>query len=146
MSLNSYTTQSYCNLPECYAGWMARKKPNSGEIFEPKTVINKVDIAADSTICIPVIIDLKKREFIWTDLALTRNPYWYNNVEGNQKGMVLIGKAMTNLKKPNFFELFELHALARGNIVADKEAAQKVFSIEDGITPYDTEKILADYI
>ena len=146
MSLNSYTSQSYCNLPECYGGWMMRKHPNSGEVFEPKTVMNKIDIAADSKIAIPVILDLKERKFIWTDLALTRNPYLYNNVEGNQKGMVLIGQAMADLKKPNLFDLFELHSIARGNIVKDREKAEIVFSAEEGITPYDTEKILSDFL
>ena len=34
MSLTSYTQQPYCNLPECFAGWMAREKPESGEIYE----------------------------------------------------------------------------------------------------------------
>ena len=36
MCLSSYTQQAYCDLPECFAGWMARQQPNSGEIFEPK--------------------------------------------------------------------------------------------------------------
>ncbi len=35
MSLNSFTEQPYCDLPECFAGWMSRKHANSGEIFEP---------------------------------------------------------------------------------------------------------------
>lgn len=35
MSLNSYTEQPYCDLPECFADWMARKHAGSGEIFEP---------------------------------------------------------------------------------------------------------------
>ena len=146
MSLNSYTSQPYCNLPECYGGWMIRKHLNSGEVFEPKTVMNKIDITADSKIVIPVILDLNERKFLWTDLALTRNPYWYNNVEGNQKGMALIGQAMADLKKPNLFDLFELHGMARGNIVKDKEKSEIVFSVKEGITPYDTEKILSDFL
>src|SRR5262249_2039169 len=35
MCLNSFTEQPYCDLPECFAGWMARQHPNSGEVFEP---------------------------------------------------------------------------------------------------------------
>ncbi len=146
MSLYSFSGQPYCNLPECYAGWMMRKSPDSGEIFEPSTVSEKIDIASNTSICIPVILDLKERQFIWTDLALTRNPYWYNNVEGNEKGIVLIGKAMTGLQAPKLYDLFELHALGRGQIVSEKENAETVFSIEEGITPYDTETILAEYL
>jgi hypothetical protein len=31
--LNSFTQQPCCDLPECFAGWMARQQPDSGEIF-----------------------------------------------------------------------------------------------------------------
>lgn len=146
MSLNCYTHHPYCNLPECFAGWMMRQKPNSGEVYEPKTVDQKIDIAADTTIAIPVILDLKTRQFIWTDLALTKNPYWYNNVEGNQKGMVLLGQAMASLRKPNLYDLFEAHALARGTLVDDKEKADLVFSVEDGVTPFDTDVIMSEFL
>ena len=40
MCLNNFTEQPYCDLPECYAGWMARRTPNSGEIYEPSTVVD----------------------------------------------------------------------------------------------------------
>ena len=57
----------------------------------------KIDVAANTRICIPVILDLVARQVIWADLALRRNPRWSTNVEGNQKGMLLIGQALTNL-------------------------------------------------
>ena len=146
MSLNSYTQHPFCNLPECFAGWMMRQKPNSGEIYEPRTLDQKIDVAADTTIAIPVILDLEERQFIWTDLALTRNPYWYNNVEGNQKGMVLLGQAMANLRKPNLYDLFEMHAMGRGRIVKNKDEAQTVFAVDEGITPFDTDDIMAKFL
>ena len=52
---------------------MVRQYPGSGEIFEPSTVQDKVDITADTQISIPVILDLKERKLIWTDLSLTRD-------------------------------------------------------------------------
>jgi hypothetical protein len=61
MTLNSYTHQPYCELPECFAGWMARDKAASGEIYEPKTVVDRVDLTADSTIAIPLIIEIVER-------------------------------------------------------------------------------------
>jgi len=145
-SLHSYTSQPYCDLPECFAGWMMRKKPGSGEIFEPATVANKIDVTADTQIAIPVILDLVERTVIWTDLSLTRYPYFPNNVEGNQKGMVLMGKAMTTLRKPDLYDLFMLHAEARGEFVDSPEQADAVFSVETGVTPYDIERIMAEYL
>ncbi|WP_337100595.1 TerD family protein [Paenibacillus sp. YIM B09110] len=145
-TLHSFTSQPYCNLPECFVGWMMRKKPGSGEIFEPSTVANKIDVTADTQIAIPVILDLVERTIIWTDLSLTRSPDYYNNVEGNQGGMVLMGKAMTALRKPDLYDLFKLHAVARGESVDVAEQADTVFSLEKGVTPYDIELIMAEYL
>ncbi|CAM4313162.1 TerD family protein [Paenibacillus xylanexedens] len=145
-TLLSFTSHPYCDLPECFVGWMMRKKPGSGEIFEPSTVANKIDITADTQIAIPVIMDLVERTVIWTDLALTSHPDYYNNVEGNQKGMVLMGKALTNLRKPDLHDLFMLHAKARGELVDTMDQADTIYSVDEGVTPYDIEQIMAEYL
>lgn len=148
MSVNSYSSQAFCHLPECYAGWMMRQRPQSGEIFDARTVQDKVDVTADTRICIPVVLDLQTRKVIWSDLALRSAPRWANNVENNQKGMVLMGKAMTTLQKPNLYDLFTLHALARGEFVGynDQDKADTVFSVDQGVTPFDIEAIMAEYL
>lgn len=146
MSLNAFTEHPFCNLPECFVGWMMRQRPKSGEIFEPRTVVDKVDLAADTTICIPVILDLYERKVIWTDIALKAHPYYYNNVEGNSGGMTLMGKALTTLMKPSLHQLFTLHAKARGTIVEQAETAEQIFSVHEGITPFDVEQIIAEYL
>ncbi|MDT9722158.1 TerD family protein [Paenibacillus sp. ClWae2A] len=145
-TLLSFTSHPYCDLPECFVGWMMRKKPGSGEIFEPSTVANKIDITADTQIAIPVIMDLFERTVIWTDLALTSHPDYYNNVEGNQKGMVLMGKALTTLRKPDLHDLFMLHAKARGELVDTIDQADTIYAVDEGVTPYDIEQIMAEYL
>jgi hypothetical protein len=144
-ALNSFSGQPYCELPECYAGWMLRRAPQSGEVFEPQTVQQKIDVAANTRICIPVILDLVARQVIWADLALRRNPRWFNNVEGNQKGMLLMGQALTSLVKPDLYELFMLHAAARGT-PAPRGAAKTVFAPDGTVTPFDIGVILAEYL
>ena len=62
MSVLSFTEQPFLNLPECYAGWMMRQRPDSGEVFEPATVIDRVDLSADTRICIPVVLDMETRK------------------------------------------------------------------------------------
>jgi hypothetical protein len=146
MNINSYTSQAYCNLPECYAGWMMRQHPGSGEIFEPKTVVDKVDLAANTKICIPVILDLQTRQVVWTDLGLKAIPSYAINLENNLSGITLIGMAMTTLEKATLYELFELHAQARGTLVDKAEAAETVFAEHQGITPFDIEKIMAEFM
>lgn len=152
-SVNSFTRHPYCNLPECFAGWMMRQAPNSGEIYDPRTVANKFDLASDTQICIPMIIDLVERKVIWTDLALNQYPDYgrhgyraVNNVTANQRGMVAMGKAITTLAKPTLYDLFIIHAMARGEIVDNIEEAETIFSVDKGITPFDIEQIMSDFI
>ncbi|WP_088088387.1 TerD family protein [Bacillus sp. OV166] len=146
VNVNCFTGQSYGELPECFAGWMIRKEPRSGEIFEPKTVVDKFDITADTQICIPVIFDLAERKAIWADIALRRNPNYEINIEGNLIGIAATGKSMTSLKKPTLYDLFMLHAHARGKHVELKKEADTIFSVKEGITPFEIEKIMAEFL
>lgn len=146
MSVNSFTKQKFSNLPERRAGWMMRQRPNSGEVFEAKTVQDRVDVASETTICIPVILDLKERKVIWADLGLKRNPRHVNNVEGNSSQMMLIGKSITEVIKPDLYSLFLIHANARGSLVEKEEDADTIFSLERGITPFDLETIASEFL
>lgn len=149
MVVSSFTSQPYCDLPECYAGFMRRVKPQSGEIYEPRTVANKFDLTANTTIAIPLILDLKEREVVWTDLSLKRNVSTVNNVHGNRSSLGILCEAMVGLNRPSLYDLFELHLQARGHRAPSIEEAQTVFCTEarDGaITPYDIPRILSEYL
>jgi hypothetical protein len=50
------------------------------------------------------------------------------------------------LQKPNLHELFSLHIAARGELVDSVEGAQTVFSLEQGITPFDLAEIGANWL
>lgn len=145
MVVTSYTGQAYCDLPECFAGWMARKEANSGEIYEPKTVQDKCDLSGNSKVAIPAIFDIKNREVIWTDLSLTRNPNWYINVPGNLIGIQLSLKAFCELNKMNLFDLLKMHIEARGEFVELPQDADVEFSIKAG-TPFELEKIASEFM
>lgn len=145
MSLNSFTEQPYCDLPECFAGWMARQRPNSGEIFEPKTVQDKVDVAANTRICLPAILDLVDRKVIWADIALRKHPLW-NNVKNNLAGVSIMARALAGLVKTDLHTLFSLHIKARGEPVSNKDHADCVFSVGSGITPFDLNRISSEFM
>ncbi len=145
MSINSFTNQPFCDLPECFAGWMARTHADSGEIFEPKTVQNKIDVASDTKICLPLVIDLVEKQVIWTDIALKKYPTW-NNVANNLSGTSLILRAMTNLTKTTLYDLFSLHIKARGESVSDENEADNIFSTDKGITPFNLEIIASEFM
>ena len=57
-----------------------------------------------------------------------------------------MGKALTSLRKPDLHDLFSLHAQARGERVDGPDQAGMVFSVEKGVTPYDIEQIMAEYL
>ena len=57
-------------MPHAMFGWMSREDVKSGEIYEPKTVEQKMDLTSQSTVCIPVIFDCVNREVIWCDMNL----------------------------------------------------------------------------
>ncbi|MEH6941007.1 TerD family protein [Bacillus sp. JJ722] len=144
--LYSFTEQPFVSISECFAGWMMRSEPNSGEIFEPNTVSDKIDLSSNTTISIPVIIDLHERKMIWCDLALKNHPFFYNNLEGNQTGIIAMGKAMTSIVKPTLYDLFLLHAIARGELVESREEADVVFAFDGTISPFDTEMIISEFL
>lgn len=145
MCLNSFTQQPYCDLPECFAGWMARQAPNSGEVFEAKTVIDKVDIASDTRICLPAIFDLVNREVVWADIALAGNPRFANNVHNNLCGVSLMLRAITQLRKTDLYTLFDLHVRARGEVVSEG-VARSIFAVDRGVTPFDLDRISAEFM
>ena len=146
MSVLAFTQQGFCNLPACFAGWMSRQAPGSGEIFEPSTVIDRVDLAADTRICIPVILDLHERTLYWADLALRKRPDLHANIESNQRGIVHLGRAITGLAKPDLYRLFTLHAEGRGALVEHRDEAEVVFAPDGDVTPFDIERIMADFL
>ncbi|MBT1685980.1 TerD family protein [Dawidia soli] len=147
MCLNSYTAQPFCDLPECFAGVMVRQEPDSGEVYEPRTVENKVDITANARGCIPMILDLVDGTILWTDLSLTRMPsYGGNNAANNMPAMMVLTRAMTSLVKTSLYDLFSLHIEARGERVLEKEKADTIFAADAGITPFDTQVIAAKFL
>lgn len=146
----SYTSQKYSDMPHAMFGWMSREDVNSGEIYEAKTVEQKMDLTSQSTVCIPVIFDCVNREVIWCDINLSlsgcHSNYGGNNLESNLYGVAATCYSMVNMSKPNLYDLIDLHVRARGLRVDNKEDADVIFDIEDGITPFDTEVFMGEYI
>lgn len=146
----NYSEQTFGNLPHAMFGWMEREDVNSGEIYEPRTVAQKMDLTSQSKVCIPVIFDCVERKFIWCDMNVSLDGCHHhrggNNVESNLMGVAATCYSIVNMKKPNLYDLIDLHIRARGLRVENKEEADIVFDINDGITPFDTEAFMGEYI
>ena len=114
--VNSFTSTPFADLPECYYGFMEREEPKMGEIFEPKTVEHKIDISCRKTQVLTSIIDLSNLEMICADIPVSTFEL-VNNVDYNKNQLILNIKSVLNANKPNLYDLFKLHAKARGNEV-----------------------------
>jgi hypothetical protein len=148
MTVHVYSGPTFKEHEVCYAGWMTRSHPGSNEIYDPKTVQHRIDVQADSRTAVPVMFDLKERQAIWLDLVQRggnlRRP---NNVANSKAGLVdFIDGALNMDNKPTLFELFEMHARARGTIVDNMNDADKVFSWSEGTKPTDVSEILSEYL
>lgn len=143
MCVNAFTNNKFCDLPECFAGWMMREKPRSGEIFEAKTVKNKIDVTTGSRMVNPLIIDLEERKVIWADMSLTTGKV-INNVGSNMDKLQIMGKALSNMvnTKWTVYDLIKLHVESRGKLVS-KDKAQTVFGEE---LAYQPETIAAQFL
>jgi hypothetical protein len=124
---------------------VGRTHANSGEIFEPRTLWDKVDVASNTRICIPAVIDLVGRTILWTDIALKKHPFW-NNVQNNLSGVSLMLRTLLGLIKTDLHTLFSLHIQARGELAHEKKLADTVFSLDEGITPFDLPKISSEFM
>lgn len=148
----NFSNEFFSKMEHAAFGFMTRENMESGEIFEPSTVKQRMDLASATTTCIPVIFDLKERVFIWCDMALTadhvRAGYGGINVESNLPSVVVTCKAMVDVKKPNLYDLFTFNATARGVITDNPDEADIKFGLDDNcdVKPSDIDVIVGKYL
>lgn len=148
----NFSDENFSKMEHAAFGFMTRSDMKSGEIFEPSTVKQRMDLASATTTCIPVIFDLKERVFIWCDMALTadhvRAGYGGINVESNLPSVVVTCKAMVDVKKPNLYDLLMFNVKARGIITANPDEADIRFGLDDNcdVKPSDIDVIVGKYL
>jgi hypothetical protein len=146
MTVHGYTEQNYADLPECFAGFMLREEPQSGEVYDPRTIVDRADLTSGNRDAVPLIIDLVDRKVIWCDAALNANPhYGYHTVASTRGSIELLGKAFTKMHKPNLYDLLSFHVAARGKLVKTAAKADVVFSVEAG-TPFELDRIASEFM
>lgn len=157
MNVYVFSGPTFVEHEKCYAGWMTRSKPKSNEIYDPKTVKQKVDVKSETKNYVPVIFDLKERKAIWADMThVPKNNFgtnkWLisygNNIEANKASASQTIRAMISMDKHmSLYDLFEIHARSRGEIVENREDADTVFSLYDGdVTPFDINTVNSRYV
>ena len=143
-SVLSFTHQPFENIPDCFFGWMGREYPNSGEIYEPLSVKNKINLTGESKINVPMVIDLWEEKIFWADLDMS-NAKMVNNVESNKGGLIDLAKATIYDEKPSIYDLLSFHIISRADeVVDDPEDADIVFTMDNIFDKLD--EIKAEYL
>jgi hypothetical protein len=158
MNVYVFSGPSFADHEICYAGWMTRDHVRSNEIFDPKTVVQKIDVRSQSSVSLPVMFDLVERKAIWMDIATKeRNHFGGNNTHSNRPTIEeMVQCFVDSANKANLLELCTMHTIARGEAVEDINEADVVFTTDRGftperegvavVTPYDINDINADFI
>jgi len=152
MSVRVYSGDNFSEHDTVYCGWMGREKPNSGEIYEPSTVQQKVSLTGESRTSIPAIFDLKTKEVVWVDIYNTDRVGKPNNIESNFASTRETVKFFVNRKNQvTLLELVTMNARERGKIVQDIDDADIIFSLDDvdgknTVTPFNINYINSELI
>ncbi|MFW6130393.1 MAG: TerD family protein, partial [Atribacterota bacterium] len=126
----SYSTHLFCDIPECFAGWIATNNPQKGDTYKPKLVENIYDITSPARRAMPYCIDLKENKIIWTDFIIkhegkvTIAADWGdgNVIERSISSIVKMAIAASELNKikESLYMLFLTHVTARNGILLEE--------------------------
>ncbi|KRA39032.1 hypothetical protein ASD81_10765 [Nocardioides sp. Root614] len=146
MVVTSYTEQPFNELPGCFAGVMGRGEPQSGEIYDPATVLDRWDLSGDKRIAVPLIIDLQSNELIWTDLTFSNHLQSVNAVANNNSSLASVVEAMVEFQPPTVQDLLVAHAQARGKLVTNRVDADFVVALDGDLSPLDLDRLMAEFV
>ena len=140
MTVHSFSHHPLSEVPECWAGAMARgADPQSGEIFEASTVMQRLDLVSPTFNATPFVIDLAERRLIWWDLPVGVGEHQVANLDRSSNRVLA---HLLDLLEGRRMPLSHLLGLLADDVVEDPDEAQLVFG-EGGILPWQTERILA---
>ena len=140
MTVHSFSHHRLSEVPECWAGAMARgADPQSGEIFEASTVMQRLDLVSPTFNATPFVIDLAERRLIWWDLPVGVGEHQVANLDRSSNRVLA---HLLDLLEGRRMPLAHLLGLLADDVVEDPDEAELVFG-EGGILPWQTERILA---
>ena len=140
MTVHSFSHHRLSEVPECWAGAMARgADPQSGEVFEASTVMQRLDLVSPTFNATPFVIDLAERRLIWWDLPVGVGEHQVANLDRSSNRVLA---HLLDLLEGRRMPLAHLLGLLADDVVEDPDEAQLVFG-EGGILPWQTERILA---
>ena len=150
-TVNSYTNQPYCDMPHAHFGFMERENQMEGEIFEPSTVQHLIKLNAPATAETICMFDMERKEMIWMDEVGMEAAYGrglnVNTIDANWQGTQMGCYKALHMEKPFISDVIRLNVEARGGeIVFNKEDADLVFALNEGIKPTDLDYFAGELV
>jgi hypothetical protein len=111
MTIQSWSGWPVANV-DIIAGAMLRSKPNSGEVFDARTVATAFKPTTDSTQSVPLAVDLRSNKMIWVDSSNGSDEAGSSSTNDDSIGSIVYDE----LERPRFTlgELATLWADAHG--------------------------------
>ena len=150
-TVNSYTNQPYCDMPHAHFGFMERENQMEGEIYEPSTVQHLIKLNAPATAETICMFDMERKEMIWMDEVGMEAAYGrglnVNTIDANWQGTQMGCYKALHMEKPFISDVIRLNVEARGGeIVFNKEDADLVFALNEGIKPTDLDYFAGELV
>lgn len=159
MAINSFTSEAFCDLEECFAGISVISKDDvikfrNKVTYDPVNAVIRSDVSVNATFCSVLAYDVETHEIIWLDTVTSRD--YYNGMVYDNSGKNIVNtscsfvnavRGMINASYPQFSHLIDLHLKAREHEIVDTpEEADIIISLDKGLTPYSAEEINANWI
>jgi len=110
LNINVYSGPTFKEHKECFAGFMLRERPNSNEIYDPKTVKYSMKLDGNSKVAVPFIFDIETKQIIWTDLYFRNGGMHHNTVINNDVNVSDVLRSIVNLTdKTTLKDLFSMY-------------------------------------
>lgn len=127
-----FSGEQFTALKACYAGWMHRELFGAeAQVFDAKTVANKVNVNQDGQTWIPFILDVAAQELIYVDLYSKGSRV----IEGNRHFPWLAECLASFWKiKPTFGDLARWYVRANNAMFVNRDDAETTIGLTDDCT------------
>lgn len=148
MNIHSFNEETFNIIPECFAGVMVLDEiKDTEQAFDPAKSLIRSDISTEATACVPMVFDLETREVIWVDTVVPKYSSEPNNVDFCKDSINNIVRGIISASYPTLGQLIGINMVARDGIKVDtKKEADIIFSLDEGITPYDLEILNSEWV
>lgn len=125
INVHGFTGQPFSKIGECFVGYQEREY-KEGEVFEPSTVKQKIDLTSGSQYNLPAIFDLEKNKMIWMDIPCELPSG--SNIRTSEDVSLNAIKAILNRPSNELLKLIDLNVQARGEYCNSPEEADIIFT------------------